>query len=271
MKPNAIKLLAIDLDGTLLNSRHQVSQRNKAALLRAMDQGIAVVIATGKTRGAAAAVIDELGIQSPGVFMQGLITSEADGSVRRRIVMDSAIASHVIALAYGHGFGALVYSGDRAFARELNAESLALTAYGEPPPEARPDLSELPFDIEINKIILYGEEAHVPAMRKALIRALDESIHITRAAVPGMLETLPADASKGRAVAELMREMGVAPEQAMAFGDGENDIEMLEAVGVGVAMGNAAEALKEVADVIAPDNDADGVAQMIERYALGAM
>ena len=164
-----------------------------------------------------------------------------------------------------------MYSGDRAFARELNAESLVLTAYGEPAPEAYADFSRLPHNIAVNKIILYGQEARVPEMRDALGQSLDGSIHITRAAVPGMLEALPANASKGRAVAELMREMGIAPEQAMAFGDGENDIEMLQAVGIGVAMGNAADALKAVADVIAPDNDADGVAQIIERYALGAM
>lgn len=268
LKPRAIKLLAIDLDGTLLNSRHQVSPRNKAALRRASDCGMEVVIATGKTRNSAVDLIAELGIRSPGVFMQGLITAEADGSVRRRITMPETVAAQVVDIGEAQEFDIIAYRDNQAYARQLHQAAIGLTAYGEPLPDIVADWHALLDATDLNKIVLFGEEHQIPHLRAALEAALHDKIHITRASIVGMLEALPANASKGKAVAALMRDMGIAPEAAMAFGDGENDIEMLQAVGIGVAMGNAADALKAVADIIAPANDEDGVARIIEAVAL---
>ena len=269
LRSRNIKLLAIDLDGTLLNSRHEISQRNRAAILKAIAFGMEIVIATGKTRSSAVALIEELGIRSPGVFMQGLITAEADGSARRRITMPAAVAARVISVGEAEGFEVIAYRDNRAYAREISQAAIGLEEHGEPLPCLVNDWDAPLAEGDLNKIILFGEEARIMALRGVLESELDGAIHITRAGIKGMLEALPANASKGKAVAALMREMGIAPEESMAFGDGENDIEMLEAAGIGVAMGNAAESLKRVADVVAPSNDEDGVARMIEAYAFG--
>ena len=101
---NAIKLVAIDLDGTLLDNDHQVSERNASAIRRAIEQGTEIIIATGKTRSSAVELIETLGITSPGIYMQGLITYNADGSVRRRQVMDPKVALQVIALGESQKF-----------------------------------------------------------------------------------------------------------------------------------------------------------------------
>ena len=122
-----IKLVALDLDGTLLNSKHQMSKRNHCAIRRTIELGIEVVIATGKTRHAAEQLIEELGIVSPGVFMQGLITYNADGSVRRRIVMSNDVVDRVIALGKSCGFGALVYSDNRTFAERIDEIAIKMT------------------------------------------------------------------------------------------------------------------------------------------------
>ena len=269
LRSRNIKLLAIDLDGTLLNSRHEISQRNRAAILKAIAFGMEIVIATGKTRSSAVALIEELGIRSPGVFMQGLITAEADGSARRRITMPAAVAARVISVGEAEGFEVIAYRDNQAFAREISQAAIGLEEHGEPLPCLVNDWDAPLAAGDLNKIILFGEEARIMTLRGVLESELDGAIHITRAGIKGMLEALPANASKGKAVAALMREMAIAPEESMAFGDGENDIEMLEAAGIGVAMGNAAESLKRVADVVAPSNDDDGVARMIEAYAFG--
>ena len=266
---NQIKLVAIDLDGTLLNSRHKLSERNRAALVAARQQGLEVVFATGKTRQAAADMIKSLGINSPGIYMQGLITYNGDGSVRKRIVMARETAARVISLGEAYGFGAQAYSDNRAFSLRVDEFAIKLTEVGEPLAETIASWSELLASFDINKVVLYGAEAQVSALRLALDKQLDGEVHVTRAHIVGMIEVLPANTSKGQAVKTLMAELGIAPCQALALGDGENDIEMLQAVGIGIAMGNATQKLKDIADVIVPSNDKDGVALALEAYALG--
>lgn len=266
---NAIKLVAIDLDGTLLNSRHRLSARNRAAIESAQQLGVAVVLATGKTRQAAEDLIDTLGIAAPGVYMQGLITYNADGSVRTRIVMDRETVSRVISLGEEYGFGALAYSDNRAFSLRVDEFAIKMTEYGEPHVETVANWSKLLDSTDINKVVLYGEESRVTAIREAIDERLGSAVHVTRANVDGMIEVLPANTSKGRAVKRLLDELGIDPANALAAGDGENDIEMLQAVGIGIAMGNASQVLKDIADVVVPSNDEDGVAVALEAYVLG--
>ena len=266
---NEIKLVAIDLDGTLLNSRHELSDRNRSAIKSALQLGVEVVIATGKTRHAAEDLIDSLGINSAGIYMQGLITYNADGSIRTRIVMANDTVLRVISLGNELGFGALAYSDNRTFALRVDEFAIKMTEYGEPHVETIADWHELLDTIDINKVVLYGEEHQVTTLRQAIDSGLDGAVHVTRANVDGMVEILPANTSKGRAVTTLMEELGIASSNALAIGDGENDIEMLQAVSVGVAMSNATQMLKDIADVIVPSNDEDGVAVALEEYVIG--
>ncbi len=83
-----------------------------------------------------------------------------------------------------------------------------------------------------------------------------------------MLEILPNGASKGAALKTLIKDLGVSSESVMAIGDAENDIEMIQLAGIGVAVGNAGQAVKDAADVVVASNDADGVAEAVERYVL---
>ncbi|KAK3259125.1 hypothetical protein CYMTET_31866 [Cymbomonas tetramitiformis] len=104
------------------------------------------------------------------------------------------------------------------------------------------------------------------------IRPLAETVFEGRGslvtALPGMLEVLPLGASKATALTELLRHLKVPPERVLALGDGENDIEMLQMAGVGVAMGNAVQATRNVAAVTTASNNEDGWAQAIEKYVL---
>ena len=87
-------------------------------------------------------------------------------------------------------------------------------------------------------------------------------------AVPEYIEVLPLGASKGRGVQMLLDDLGILPEEMMAIGDGENDLEMLQMAGIGIAMGNGRTAVKAIADYIVSDNNHSGVAEAIEKFAL---
>ncbi len=265
-----IKLIAIDLDGTLLDSKHKLSERNKKAVKKAIEQGVQVMLATGKTRFAAEGLLEELGITAPGVFSQGLIIYNGDGTVRTSTVMDKAILRRIITFAEDRGFGVLAYSGNRILTRRADEVAEKIAEYGEPVAESVGALSNILDATEINKVILYGQESKIAALRWQLSKQLDGQIHLTRAAVTGILEVLPANTSKGKAVMRVMKDLNIPPENTMAIGDGENDIEMLEAVGTAVAMGNATQKLKDIADQVVGSNDADGVAQAIEMFVIGS-
>jgi Cof subfamily protein (haloacid dehalogenase superfamily) len=268
-KAKDIKLVALDLDGTLLNSKHKLSDRNKTAVKKAIEDGVQVVIATGKTRASAVGLLEELGIKSPGVFIQGLAIYNGDGSVRNNVVMDKNILRRIITFAEDRGFGVIAYSGDRLLVRRADEFAEEIAKYGEPMAEGVGALQNILDTTEINKLILYGQESKIPALRWQLSKQLDGQIHLTRSAVKGIIEVLPANSSKGKAVMRVMKDLNIPPKNTMAIGDGENDIEMLQAVGTSVAMGNAIQKLKDVASQVVGSNDEDGVAQAIEMFVTG--
>lgn len=265
----AIQLIAVDLDHTLLNSAHAISERNERALRAAMEQGVKVILATGKTRRSALAVIEQLDLQTPGIFVQGLVIHNADGSIRHQSALDPALARRVITFAEDRGFVAVAYSGEQMMVRRLGAETDVLESYGEPTPLAVGPLQNILDDTVINKLLIAkkGEPRRIKALRWQLSMQL-EGAHITQAGVPDMLEVLPSGTSKGAGLRALLKEMQIAPAHVMAVGDGENDIEMIQLAGIGVAVGNAADALKAAADHVVASADADGVAEAIERFVL---
>lgn len=114
-----IKYIVIDLDGTLLNDKHKLSERNKSAIKKAIEQGVKVILATGKTRTGAEPVIKELNLDTPGVFVQGLLTCNADGTVRQDIKLDPVTARRAIQFAESQGFEVVAYNGNRLVCKAL--------------------------------------------------------------------------------------------------------------------------------------------------------
>src|SRR5690606_17087092 len=108
----------------------------------------------------------------------------------------------------------------------------------------------------------------INALRWQLNMQLGGTARLVQAGIPDMLEILPPGTSKGSALKTLLKEMNIAPANVLAIGDGENDIEMLQLAGIGVAMGNALQPVKDIANHVVSNNDADGVAEAIEAFAL---
>ena len=266
-----IKLVAIDLDNTLLNSNHAVSERNERAIKQAMEEDIQVVLATGKTRASAGDIIQRLGLTTPGIYLQGLAIYYPDGEIRHEKKLDTSVARKVITFAEDRGFDVALYNGSRILVRTDESPLRVLAEYGEPEPEAVGPLQNMLDEVSINKLIIIrrGEPRKIKALRWQLNMQLDGAGKITQA-IRDMIEIVPSGTSKGGALKTLLRELGIAPENVLAIGDAENDIEMLELVGIGVAVGNASDPLKAVADHVVADNDSDGVAEALERFVLKA-
>lgn len=265
-----IKLIVCDLDGTLLNSNHQMSQRSETALKAAIDRGVQVVIATGKTFVSAEAIIRRLNLTTPGIYNQGLVICEPDGTISYQRTLDSALARRVWRFGEQRGFSLAAYSGTRIMVRALNAEICQLAhKYHEPTPEAVEDIHEYVGTISIHKLLVItdGEVERIDVLRKQLEGQMNGDGQVIQA-LPDMVEIIPPGASKAEALDVLLARLEIAPEQVMALGDGENDIPMLRMAGIGVAMGNAQQMVRDAADYITGTNDADGVADAVEQFVL---
>ncbi len=266
-----IQYIVIDLDGTLLNDEHKLSERNKEAIKKAIAQGIKVILATGKTRISAEGVIKDLVLDTPGVFVQGLLTYNADGTVRQEMKLDPVTARRAIQYAESQGFEVIAYSGNRLVCKVLDDSVEKIADFGEPMPEAIGSLINHVDTVKMNKLIVVGgNKRKLKALRWQLDQQIGNKVSFTDGGVLTSLEILPKGANKGHGVKTLLRQLEAKPENVMGIGDAENDVEMLETVGFAVAVKNAAEKTKAVADEIVGSNNDDGVAEAIERFVLKA-
>lgn len=264
----SIKLVVVDLDGTLLNSKHAVSERSYAALRKASEQGVQIVLATGKTRYAAREIIEKLNLATPGIYLQGLAIHEADGTIRHQQTLDPSVARQVITFAEDRGFVMLAYTPTTILIRSAVPHMEEFTRFHEGEPEIVGPLQNILDAMPINKLIAVGDPQRVKALRWQLAMQLNGTVRLMQTHLPHMLEILPPGASKGVALRTLLREMNVPAEEALVIGDAENDIEMLKLAGIGVAVANADEKTREAADYVVASNDDDGVAEALERFVL---
>ncbi|GAB4471315.1 MAG: Cof-type HAD-IIB family hydrolase [Anaerolineae bacterium] len=262
-----IHLVVTDVDGTLLNSRHELSARNEAVIREVIARGVQFVLATGKTIVSAEAVIKRLGLATPGVYVQGLLVCDPARNILYERQLDPEIVRATITLARSGGAELAAYSRDRILVSARNPVTDGLIVYHEPVPEEIGPLDNLLRE-PINKLIFFADEQQIAALRRDLEAALDSAATLVQA-VPGVLEVLPPGASKGEGVRWLLDHLGVSPQHVLAIGDAENDVEMLRLAGIGAAVANARPEAKAAADVVVASNDQDGVADALERFVLG--
>ncbi|MCA9981890.1 MAG: HAD-IIB family hydrolase, partial [Anaerolineales bacterium] len=125
-------VVAIDMDGTLLSSQHTLSAGNEAALRRALKAGVQIIFATGKTRTSAVPIIEKLGLETPGVYSQGLVIYHGDGSVLYERTLDEALAHKVAALAEAANISMVAYSGANIVTSVRDAFTDVFIRYHEP-------------------------------------------------------------------------------------------------------------------------------------------
>lgn len=267
----AIKLIATDIDGTLLNSEHSLTERCANALRAASALGIHIVLATGKSPTSATPIVEQLKLPVYSIFLQGMMTVDTAGKVMSQKTLDPNVSRQVITFAEDRGFTLMAYSGNRLLVRTINSLVEEHTVpYHEPAPELSGPLQNLLWTTPIHKIVALGDARAILGLRWQLNAQLGGSARVVQAGVPNMVEILPPGGGKGTALKALLKELQVPTDQVMAIGDAENDIEMIQLAGVGVAVGNADQKTRAAAKHVVASNDADGVAEAIEQFVLPA-
>ncbi|MEW4411913.1 Cof-type HAD-IIB family hydrolase [Clostridium sp. AN503] len=271
-----IKLIALDLDGTLLDSQKRLSSRNERALKECIRRGIAVVPCTGRIWFAVPEVVRSIpGIRYAITTNGAVIEDVAEKKILDERKMSCKLTMEILEL--GKQFHTMydVYAAGLAFGETRFLEHMEL--YGISPliqkmiretrqsvPDVIAQVKEL--DQPAEKVnYFFADEQERSRARKALLARGDV---IVSSSLPNNLEINALGATKGEAILRLAAHLGLAPDQTMGFGDGENDVNMIQLAGIGVVMGNALESLKEHADYITCTNDEDGVADAIEKLVL---
>ncbi len=270
-----IKLLIVDIDGTIAGSSNQVSSRVKHAIEAAQAQGVRVGIATGRMYKSALRFHHEIGADLPLIAYQGAwIQDPATGVTHRHLPVPIEIAQELIDyFEQSHLRDKLsihVYRDDCLYVREINPDTKAYVGRSGVEVIAAPDLRTVLTE-RPTKILAMSEDI---ALIQSLLTELRQrytpaDLHVTTS-VPIFLETTQAGVNKGNAIDYLVKLLGIKAENVLAIGDNYNDVEMLAYAGIGVAMGNAPEDVQSLGDWVAPHVDEDGVAVAIEKFILNA-
>ncbi|MCS7175084.1 Cof-type HAD-IIB family hydrolase [Pseudothermotoga sp.] len=273
-----IKLVCIDLDGTLLNNQKHISKMDKQAVKRAVELGVHVTIFTGRSFGSASHYLRELEIQIPAVFQNGaLIIDPVSMKIYQRIELDSKVASHFVELCRLNGVYPAIYESffaekdilvekpyEGAFAQyfQLNSHRIRMVKDLLKVLEHRPSVVEIALvgKIEdVNKLTQQVEES---------LRDVYTPIENQRKDGETFVEIFGPNVGKERALEFFLKMYRVRPDEVMYIGDNLNDESIMRMVGIAVAMQNAPDEIKRIATYVTDSNDECGVAKALERFVL---
>lgn len=269
-----MRVLAVDVDGTLLDSSHALRADVRDALGLLSLSGIAVVLATARGPMALNDVVHKLSFAPLLICFSGAWIGKWDAesstviSVRFDKRIAASAARSILATALAHRIEPSVFTPETWRVRTMTSEILAESRIVNIHPLIAPDL--LGADEEPSKIMLITDAGGPAKMLRTIANSV-QSFSTATFSKPNYLEIIAPGVNKAKAVAEVAQTLGVDLSQVAAIGDGENDVEMLKEVGLGIAMGNACDDAKAVAGWLTGTNDEGGVAQAVRRLIAAGM
>ncbi|NPV71604.1 MAG: HAD family phosphatase [Firmicutes bacterium] len=261
-RPARHRLVAVDLDGTLLNSRHEISERNLLAIKRLQERGVKVVVVTGRASYIAARWVRRLGAGGYHITFNGAAVVDYDRAAHFNVqYMRPGPAADLTGWLEAHRVWYAAHTLETPYSPwEGREESAAFERIGDPIPEVA---RVTPYIDRLLKVMLVLCEG--TALENELRSLFEGPLAVARTG-PSLLEFMNPRASKGAALAWVAAAYGVVREEVVAFGDSQNDVSMFENAGLAVAMGNASDAARQAAHVVCEDCDSDGVACALERF-----
>jgi Cof subfamily protein (haloacid dehalogenase superfamily) len=263
-----IRLVALDLDGTLLNSRDGLSEANAHAVRRVLDRGVLVVLCTSRPFSLAAGTAEALGLHAPLICHNGALVRAPDaGSDLLHLRMDPQAARDVAAFMDGRSETSFVSVDGVTYLRSTREVDRSRLPAGM---RLVPRLSDVLL-APPTAFLLFGKDA-VDALEAAFADRYRGVLNVARgysAAYPHYANVVDAGADKGAALRLVCRHLGVDLREALAVGDAGPDVSMFRVAGCSVAVANAPPEVQAEAQTVAPSNDEDGVAWALERFVLG--
>ena len=278
--PIPIRLIALDIDGTLLRADRTISARTRLAIDHARRAGVRVVLVTGRRHPSARRVAEDLGGDLPLVLHNGALVVEG-GCVRRCRPLPRAAAQRAIATGRAAGAEPVLHCGKNGEGwllvdAEARPEGLVSYYLARAEGEVRrvPDLAAAAAAEEPIQVMFGGARSQMDPLHDRLAEDLAGAGRVERTVYPStgvvLLDVLHPDVGKAEALSFLQERWGIAAGETLAIGDNWNDREMVESAGLGFVMANADPELLALGLPMLPSNDEDGVARAIEEHVLPA-
>jgi len=267
------KLLVVDIDGTLVSRDGSISAEDREALAKARDFGVQVSLSTGRAAQACLGIINQLSLDGYHIFFDGAaVSNPGQGDEVYVQPISRETVKQAVDFAHRHRVDLELYSATHYFAERETWSTEAHRQFF----DIEPTIVDFTRLWERERIVKGGLVTTTPeeaAKAKSFCRHFDDSLRFSRArtpAYPGVdfINVLAPEVSKGKALEALASYLGVSLTEVMAIGDGANDIPLLATAGLAVAMGNATDEVKAVADHVTLDVEHSGIAAAIEKFLL---
>jgi phosphoglycolate phosphatase (TIGR01487 family) len=240
------RLLALDMDGTLLNDEQIITPKTVEWIQKAVDAGVHVCLSTGRASKSAMPYAEQLGLKTPMIMVNGSEVWRAPYELYRRSLMDPVLVQQMYDIAQEYDIWFWAYSVDEVYNRNN-------------------------WDGEIlsREWLKFGYSTEDDEIRHKLLMRLQDmgGLEITNSS-PHNLEINPLGVNKASGIREVCQLLGLEMSQVVAVGDSLNDLAAIQQAGFGVAMGNAQETVKQEADAVVASNNDDGIAEVIQKYIL---
>jgi len=266
------KLIALDVDGTLQNSKKQITEHTRDIIIRAQEQGAKVIISSGRPTYGITPLAQELEFDRFGGYVVAFNGGEITEWKTKTQMYEQTLPPNVIPQLYkstkDNGFDILVYHGRNIIIEDASNQYAQLSSGRNKMEikEVESFINEVTYPV--HKCLIVGDPDKLGVFETTLKAEMEGIVNICRSE-PFFMEVTPLHIDKAKGLSVLLDKIGISQTELLACGDAPNDKTMIEYAGLGVAMGNAHECVKDVADFITLSNDEDGVAYAIEHFVLG--
>ena len=265
------KLLVLDLDGTLTNAKKEITENTRQTLIEAQEQGIKIVLASGRPTYGIAPLANQLELQKyEGYILAyngGEIIDWKTGELMYKNLLDPEVLPYLYECACKNHFAIVTYDGEYVLTEYPDDEYVLKEALLNVMKIKKVDNFLEAVKHPIAKCLIVGEPERLAVLEKEMYEVLKDRMGVFRSE-PYFLELVPKGIDKAQSLSVLLSAIGMTREEMKAVGDGFNDLSMIKYAGLGVAMANAQPVVRENADFITLSNEEDGVAHVVRKFML---
>lgn len=262
-----IRLIVSDLDDTLLKNDRTISPYTVSVLNRLREKGARFTFATGRMFTSARPFVRQLQLTEPVIAYNGALVCSPEGETLENYPVPYGLAKEILQFAESENIYAQTYDGDFFYCQKWGPESdIYYRQTALPPAETGIPLSQF-LSGPATKVVLITDVPRVQRLLPVLRERYRGVLQFTTSK-PNYLEALSPQAGKGEALAVVMRRLGLQKNEVLAFGDGQNDVSLLQTAGIGMAVRNAHPDAKAAARYVCPSNEEEGVAWALQKLLL---
>ena len=265
------KILVLDIDGTLTNSKKEISPKTKKALMKAQAKGVKLVIASGRPTYGVEPLANELELSKYGGYILSFNGAKIINCETNEIMYEKNIPQdklpEIYDLSKEQNVNILTYEGDTILTEEPDDKYIAIESRVNKMSVKKVDSFKDYIKSPVTKCLMVAEGDFLANVETIVKNKVGNDLNVYRSE-PFFLEIMPKNIDKAYSLNQLLKKINMTRDEMIACGDGFNDKSMIDFAGLGVAMENAQEEVKDVADYITLSNDNDGIAKVVEKFIL---